>query len=121
MEQERQRDQTTEVVDIVTHQIGIQTKNVQAENHCAIFAKRRHFAKACIFEHRKRQEIKENAEPEETGGNDSDKLANIITEVKLVTDRRNHISMTKKKSREPRKILLSTQDHRSWKYHRKQK
>ena len=46
-------------------------------------------------------------EPEETEEKDTDKM---VTEIKHVTDRRSHITMTKKLT-EPGEISLSTQDH----------
>ena len=95
MEQNQRRHQTKEIVDNATHKTGIRTINVQPKNQYVLFEKTRgHFAKACKFERRKRQEIEEITEPEETEESDTDKSINTLTEMKHVTNRRNHITMT---------------------------
>ena len=58
--------------------------------------KKGHFAKICRFEHRRQQETKEITEPKETEECNTNKLINVITDIKLVTDRRNHNSVTLK-------------------------
>ena len=70
--------------------------------------KKGHFAKVCTFEHQKRQEIKEITEPQETEENDTDKSINLITEIKHLTDRRNHITMTIKNDGTEKKIIIDT-------------
>ena len=47
------------------------------------------------FEHQKHLEITGITEPEDGEGSDNNKSINIITDIKLLTDKRNHITMTK--------------------------
>ena len=58
--------------------------------------KKGHFAKVCIFQQQKKQEIEEFAETEEIDENDTDKSINIKTEIKHVNDQKYHIAMTMK-------------------------
>ena len=78
------------------------------ESICHKCNKKRHFAKACKFEHRNRQEIDEITEPEETEESDTDRSKNIITEIKRVTDQRNHITMTLKTDGTVKQITVDT-------------
>ena len=65
------------------------------ESICVNCKKERRIAKACTSELRK-QQIKEMTEPEGTEESDTDRSINIITEMKQVTYRRNHITITLK-------------------------
>ena len=48
-------------------------------------------------------------EPEETEESDSDKLINGRTEIKHVTDRKNHITMTMKIDATEKEIIVDTE------------
>ena len=60
---------------------------------CHKSKKKGHFAKACRFEQKRRQEIKELTDTVETEESDTDRSINIITEKKQLTDRRNNVTM----------------------------
>ena len=77
-EQDKKRDRKNKVANFARHQTGSWG-----------------FAKACESEYRKRHKFKESAEPEETEESDTGKSKKILSETELVTDRRNHITITK--------------------------
>ena len=70
--------------------------------------KKRHFAKVCKFENRKRHEIKKITERQEAEESDTDTSINIKTEIKHLTDRRNHITMTLKIDGTEKEFIVDT-------------
>ena len=90
------------------HQTGILTTKTQPESQYIIIVRKGHFAKACKPKYRKRQEIKEIAEPEDVEESEADTLLNIITKIKHVTDRKKHFTMTLKTEGTQEKIIMDT-------------
>ena len=68
--------------------------------------------KACKSDFRKREEFRENVEPEEIEESDTDKSISISTGIKHKTDQKNQFTMTNKKT-EPKKTSSSTWDQLS--------
>ena len=52
--------------------------------------------------------MKKHTQPEETKLGDTDKSLNIITELKYVTDRKNHKTMTKKINGTEKELIVDT-------------
>ena len=83
-------------------------KSLARESICQNCTKKGHFAKACKSKYRKRPEIKEIAEPEYTEESKVDKLTNIATKIKHVTDRKKHITMTIKTEGTEKEFIIDT-------------
>ena len=90
------------------HQIGILIMNAEPENQYAITAKKGHFAKICRSKHSKQQEFKGIAEPDDTEPSHTDKSIKILTEIKHIADRTNHIIMTLKINATEKKFIADT-------------
>ena len=70
--------------------------------------KKAYFAKECNFGQQKRRENKETTEIEETEESDTDTLTKIITEIKDVTDCKDHITLTILNDGSERKFIVVT-------------
>ena len=61
------------------NQTGILTTDAERKNRYVRIVKKRHFAKACKFEYRKRQVFEEIVELEDTQESDTEKWINKLT------------------------------------------
>ena len=94
---DQKRNGKNKIVDIAIHQTGILTTNAQAENKYFIIVNGKDILQKPVNLHiQNDRKIEENAEPEENEACETDKLINIVTEIKHVNDERNHITMTVK-------------------------
>ena len=97
-QQDREKDKRKEIAVITTKKIGSPTKNTKPESRHARTVEKGQLAKTCRLEHRRQQNFLKTTEPEETEESDADKSIDVITEIKHVTDRNNHLIMTTKKT-----------------------
>ena len=76
------------------------------------YLQKRHLVKACNSKYRKRQETEETVEPEENEKSNTDKSIILLTEIKHVTDQKNHITMTIKTGG-TKNEFIATRENRS--------